>query len=188
MTHVVRNVLGWSGILAIVLLTAILSETVPLLQDLDAFIAQHKSPLLIATIGMSAIGFVLMIGGILHMILLEGTPTSDEAGEALSRGNRDREAVPDVWPTSTYHRWSRTIGGQAHDEFSFQEMKAAWRTGAWREETRWRRRFITTLGGLLAVFGLFSILFVIGEAWLKLLVGGAMLYAFVRLGWAFWRA
>ncbi|MDQ4078726.1 MAG: hypothetical protein M3220_21100 [Chloroflexota bacterium] len=96
--------------------------------------------------------------------------------------------TPNVSHTSTYRHWGRTIVGQAHDEFSFQEMKAAWRTGAWREETCWRRRFITTLGGLLALFGLFSILFVLGGAWLKLLVGGAMLYAFVRLGWSLWRA
>lgn len=67
-------------------------------------------------------------------------------------------------------------------------MKEAWRTGALWRDSRWRRRFCATAGGLMMVFGGFGVFFVIGPASIKLLVGGATLYALVRLTWGLWQA
>ncbi len=64
---------------------------------------------------------------------------------------------------------------------SFAEIKAAWRARAWRSNARWRRVFVTSAGALLFTFGLFSLFLVVGPAWVKVLVGGAMTYAAVML-------
>lgn len=48
-----------------------------------------------------------------------------------------------------------------------------------------RRRFVTTVGGLMTVAGLFGFLFVLGPPSIKILTGGALLFALVRTAWGF---
>ncbi|MGH7207002.1 MAG: hypothetical protein ACREI2_12430 [Nitrospiraceae bacterium] len=64
-------------------------------------------------------------------------------------------------------------------------MKAAWKSGAvWRDSV-WTRRLITTVGALMMAVGLFGFFVVIGPPWIKVLMGGALLYALVRMTLAF---
>ena len=176
-----KGVLPWVGMLAIVFLAVIIGEAFPPLKGLERFLKAHQFPFLAATIGLTAVGFVLMMGGILDLLMAQGAPMSREEVEELHRETRDLGARPYIWRASMYRIWGKTAGAQAHEEFSLHAMKDAWRTGAWRRDAQWRRRFVTTAGGLMLVCGGLSFVFVIVPAGIKLLIGGAMLYAFVRL-------
>ncbi|MBI4012565.1 MAG: hypothetical protein HY359_09675 [Candidatus Rokubacteria bacterium] len=80
------------------------------------------------------------------------------------------------------------VGSQAEDRASFAEVKAAWRARASRWSARWRRMFLMGLGGLLMLVGGFGAMVVAAPPGIKLLFGGALGYALVRLVWGFRRA
>lgn len=73
----------------------------------------------------------------------------------------------------------------AGDQATFAEVKAAWRSGAWRRSVRWRRLFAMAAGAALLLFGLFGLCFVVGPPGVKLLAALAVAYAVARtvLGW-----
>jgi len=75
-----------------------------------------------------------------------------------------------------------------HDEASFREVKTAWRQRAWRISSRWRGVFVIAGGAMLMGLGLFAFFFVIGPPFIKVLIGAAVVYAAIRMAWAFWRA
>lgn len=176
-----KRSLPWVGMLAIVFLAVIVGEAFPPLKGLERFLKAHQFPFLAATIGLTAVGFVLMMGGILDLIMAQGAPMSHEEVEELHRETRDLAARPYIRRASMYRIWGKTAGAQAHDEFSLHAMKEAWRTGAWWRHAQWRRRFVTTAGGLLLLCGVLSVVIVLAPAGLKLLIGGALLYALGRL-------
>lgn len=60
-------------------------------------------------------------------------------------------------------------------ETTLPAMKAAWRSGEWREP-HWRRIFLTACGAGLLTFGLFGIFVVIAPWPVKILCAGAILY------------
>jgi hypothetical protein len=183
-----KSIFGWSAMFALLVLAIVVSETVPLVKDLESLIKQHEFWLLVGTGGMAVLGFVLFMGGGLDMLMTQGEPMSHEEVEDLDRSNRDLAAQPYTWRASTSRIWGKTSGGEVYDEFSFRSMKDAWRTGAWWRSSQWRQRLVITAGGLLMIFGGFGLAFVLAPASIKLLVGGAMLYALARLTWGFWRA
>ena len=183
-----KNLLGWAKMFGLVLLAIILAEAFKPLKALEQLVKQHESVLLAGTIGMAVLGFVIFMGSILTLIMNQGEPMSHREVEDSSRRIRDQAAWPYTWRASAYRVFGKTAGRQADDEFSFHEMKEAWHTGAWLRNSEWRRRFITTAGGLLLVFGIFGIIFVVGPAWIKLFAGGAALYALGRTAWGFWHA
>jgi hypothetical protein len=67
-------------------------------------------------------------------------------------------------------------------------MKEAWWAGAWRRETVWRRRYIMTLGALLLAIGVFGMAFSVFPPPVKVLAGGALLYAMGMISWGLWKA
>lgn len=60
-------------------------------------------------------------------------------------------------------------------ETTLPAMKAAWRSGDWREP-HWRRIFLTACGAGLMTVGLFGIFIVIAPWPVKILCAGAILY------------
>ena len=78
-------------------------------------------------------------------------------------------------------------GREGSEEFTLGAMKQAWRSGAWRRETVWRRRFITATGAALLAIGLFGIAFTLGPPPIKAIVSVAMLYACAMLARGLWR-
>jgi hypothetical protein len=65
-------------------------------------------------------------------------------------------------------------------ETNLPAMKAAWRSGEWREP-HWRRLFMTACGAALMTIGLFGIFIVIAPWPVKVICAGAILYPAVRL-------
>ena len=182
------NLFGWAKMFGLVLLAIILAEAFRPFKDLEQLIKQQESMLLAGTIGVAVLGFVIFMASILTLIMNQDKPMSHREVEDLSQRMRDQAARPYTWRASAYRIFGKTGGRQAHEEFSFHEMKEAWHTGAWLRNSEWRRRFVTTAGGLLLVLGIFGIIFVVGPAWIKLFAGGAALYALGRTAWGFWHA
>lgn len=62
----------------------------------------------------------------------------------------------------------KAAGREGSEQFSFREMKQAWRNGAWRHETVWQRRFTRAIGALLLTIGIFGIVFTLGRPYSSL--------------------
>jgi hypothetical protein len=161
---------------------------VPGLKALDQLAARHELLLSAITLGMTAAGFALFIGGILYRLFGgEDEPTSDAGAEDLSQSvNMDAQPAAARFSAYRFRGWS--AGASAHDEFNLKEAKEAWRQGAWRASPRWRANFIVTAGALLFTVGLFGFFVVGAPAGIKLLYVAVILYAAVRLIVAFTRA
>ncbi|HEX2095196.1 MAG TPA: hypothetical protein VHG28_22560 [Longimicrobiaceae bacterium] len=171
---------------AVVLLVASVLGATPPMQALEAAMQAHQSVLLGVTGGILFVGFLLFMGGVLDLIIHAGEPMSHRDVEDMV--GRGRTGLRHAWRASAHRIRGRTAGSQGHDQFSFREAKDAWHSGAWLRDARWRRRYITTAGGLMTFIGLFGIFFVLGPAAIKLILGGALLYALVSMGRGFARA
>lgn len=142
---------------------------------------------LVTTGSAAVLGFVLMMGGILDLIMAQDRTLAHEDAVDVERSVR-MAARPVAWRATSYRVWGRATGREGSDEFTFHEMKQAWRSGAWYRETIWRRRFITATGAALLAIGLFGIAFTLGPLPIKAIVGAAILYACAMLARGFWLA
>lgn len=184
-----KRALNWVGMLAAVFVVLVIGEIVVPLTGLDDFISRHERVLMAMTIGMTALGFALFMGGILYRIFSGGgTPMSHADVEDSLRSTRITRGQPYFARASTYRFKGRSMGSSFSDAFSIKEAKQAWHERAWRDSPRWRGNFLVMTGALLLAVGLFGIFVVIGTNGIKLLCGGALLYAMTRTVTAFARA
>jgi hypothetical protein len=181
-----RNALHTIGNLLLILLVIAVGEALPPLQRLHAWTQAHRQTLLAVTISMTAVGFVLLMGMAIHMVLSRGTPMSKREIDALAA--RRLTSRPALWRRSAYRSRGTAVGAQAEDSASFAEVKAAWRARAWLVSPRWRRLFAGLIGSAFMATGMFGLFVVIGSPGIKLLCGGVLLYAWVRSIVAFARA
>jgi hypothetical protein len=80
------------------------------------------------------------------------------------------------------------VRGRGEDSASLAEVKAAWRSGAWRRSGRFRRMFAMITGALLMVVGVFGIPFVLGTPGIKMLIAAAWAYVAFQVVRGFRRA
>ncbi len=172
--------------LLLALLVVALGEALPPLQRLHAWTQAHQQPLLAVTISLTVVGFILLMGMAIHLVLTRGRPMSQREIEALAA--RRLRAQPALWRRSVYRVRGTAVGAEGHDSASFAEIKAAWKLKAWQVSPRWRRLFAGLLGTAFLATGLFGTACVLGPAGIQLLCGGALLYAWVRSVVAFARA
>ncbi len=181
-----RKILNIAGGLALVFVAAVLAELPPM-RVVVVWMQQHEWPLILATGGIGVVGFTLMMGGILKL-LMDQDQSLDHAGvEDVERSVR-MAGRPVTWRASSYRVWGHTAGRQGSEQFSFRELKQAWKSGAVRHDRVWKRRFITSIGALMMVVGLLGSFVVLGPGWVKVLLGGALLYAMCMISWGLWRA
>jgi len=171
---------------AAIVIGAVISE-IPPFPGWFKMVDAYQTPWLVATGSSAVLGFALMMGGILDLIMAQDRTLTHQGAEGVERSVR-LAAQPVAWRTTSYRVWGRATGREGSDEFTFREMKQAWRSGAWYRETLWRRRFITATGAALLAIGLFGIAFTLGPPPIKAIVGAAMLYACAMLARGFWRA
>ena len=184
----VRRVLEQALTLALFLLAFGIGEALPPLQRLHVWTLAHQKPLLWITVPIGAIGFVLFMYVAVSMVLAKGEPMSREEVDEMTRRNREQAMGPALWRRSAYRSYGLTVGSEARDSASFSEVKAAFRARAWEFSPRWRQMFLMMVGSALLFCGLFGSIFVIATAGIKLVIGGAFLYAVIRTVVAFSRA
>jgi hypothetical protein len=182
----IRGVLQTVLMVAGALLVIVVGEALPPLQRLHVWTLAHQKPLLMVTIPMAVIGLALFISGVVILALSKGRAMSREEIEASAR--RGFERSPAVWRRSVYRTSGLAVGVAGEDSASFSEIKAAWRDGTWRTNPRWRRMFLVLFGVAMFSTGLLASIFVVAQAGMKLLIGGAYLYAAVRTAVGFARA
>lgn len=172
---------GFLTMLALVFVVIILGEIVLPITGLDRLIARYEAGLTAATIGMTALGFALFMGGVLYRIFSGGgAPMSHADAEDISRSMLDSQRRPYLARASKYRFKGSSVGVSFHDQFSIKEAKEAWKQRAWRHSFRWRSNFVIMGGVLLFATGIFSIFVVIGPNGIRLLFGAAIFYALVR--------
>ena len=147
----------------------------------------NQAPWLVATGSAAILGFVLMMGGTLALLMDQDESLSHDEVEDVERSVR-MSARPVAWRATSFRVSDRAAGRQGSEQFSFREMKQAWRNGTWRREWIWQRRFITAIGASLLAIGIFGIVFTLGLPPIKAIAGAALLYSCVMLVRGFWRA
>jgi hypothetical protein len=183
----VTRLLQIALMLAVLFVVAVLAEFVTPLHAMDAHLAALpglKSALVGLTTGLAAVGVFLLVG---TQFIVRVGDERDLSQAEVERTVAARRA-PTAWSRFTYRLRGRAAGAGFSDEASFREVKEAWRRRAWRDEPRWRRFALMALGGLLTTLGLFGLPFVLGPPFIKLLVGGAVLYAAARTAIGFAQA
>jgi hypothetical protein len=180
-----KVVIQWVRTLTVVFGLIILGELLPPLRELDRWMAERQLGWLIGAGGLAFLGLVLMLDGMLDLLMAQGEPLSPEGAEAPAGSRRWPRAT---WRATRYRLPRRTSGTEGSEEFSFRALKDACRTGLVWRDARWLRRLITGVGALLMMVGVFGIPFVLGAPGIKLLTGGAVLYALTRFAWGMWRA
>ena len=171
-----------------VIALAILIGELPAVKTAGLVIDAHRDWLLPLTIGVTGVGFVLLVWGWSATGIQKGTPMTREEIEQLAAKTQI------LGPGKRYSKtrlWGKTTGVKVDppDTWTFQEMKGAWRSGAWRRDADMRRKYVATAGGVLFILGLFALFFVVFDpASVKLLIGATLLYATVRLYQGFRRA
>jgi hypothetical protein len=173
--------LQWFATLAVALVVIMGADSIPALKRIDTLTNQHRGPLVEITLSVALLGFLIFMGSVIYYSVKGGSPLSAEEVEETARQVKYRNAS-----VSAYRFRGKTWGKGFEDSFSFAEAKRAGK--GWWKDPRWRRNFVVGGGALIMGLGLFGLLGVLGPIGTKVLLGGAILYAGVRLTWAFMRA
>lgn len=147
----------------------------------------NQTSWLTATGSAAVLGFALMMCGTLALLMDQDESLSHVEVEDVERSVH-MSAWPVAWRTTWFRVSDRATGCKGSEQFSFREMKQAWRNGAWRRELIWQRRFTSAIGASLLAIGIFGIVFTLGLPPIKAIAGAALLYSCVMLVRGFWRA
>jgi hypothetical protein len=183
-----RSVRGYLAGLAFVFLAILLAEIFkgPIAR-FEAALAPRFQAVNWALIGATAGGFLLFVGAAIYLGR-HGVSMGPEEVEEMLRRNREAAAGTALWKRWNYSFRGRSVGRSFGVEISFRQVKELLRSSGW-----WRDPFQASVvaaiaGGLLVVFGGFALFILHGPPWLKVLLGGWVLYALVRMTWAVARA
>jgi hypothetical protein len=181
-----KTLLNVAGGLALVFVAAVLAELPPV-RAAVAWIEAREWPLIIGTGSVGVLGFTLMMGGILKLLMDQDEPLNHADVEDVERSVR-MAARPVAWRASSYRVWGQAAGRQGSEQFSFRELKQAWKSDAVWHDPIWKRRIITAIGALMLTVGLFGSFVVMGPPWIKVLMGSLLLYALSRISWGLWKS
>ena len=182
-----KNAIAYLKLFGAIILWIAAGE-IPAVHAFSDWINANRFWLLPLTLGMTAAGLLVMIWGWITVGIKYGRPMSEEeAGQFL--------APPMLGPgtlSASKGVFKGDVRGRKLDqpvEWSFQEMKAAWRAGTWWSDPGMRRNYLITAGGLLLILSGFSVFMVVVKPpSVKLLMAGTVIYAIVRTAIGFRRA
>jgi hypothetical protein len=185
-----RFVIWIAVVLAAIFVAGVIGELVPPLKALEAWMTAQRVPLMYGIGGMTLLGVLVMLGGIMAVIRARGDARRlDHTGvENVARSVSDAQRGPRFRRASTYRIRGWTWGAAGDDEYSFRELKEAFASGAILREKLWRRRLVAMLGAALLFFGVFGAAIVYTPLALKILLFAAVVYAVVRITWGLIRA
>jgi len=177
-----KSLLYIFGLIAVIFVAAVLVDQIAVLKQVDAYFKEHPQPWINLTVVSTGLGLVLLIVAWISWGRLASQPMTDEEAHEYMRTRGAPLRRSGVFRGKAAGR--ETPEGVA----SFRQIKDAFRTGDWLRDP-WIRPFcVGMVGLLLAVLGGFGFFVVTSPPLVKLICAGAVLYAFGRTGWAFWKA
>jgi len=183
----VKTVLKWVKAVGVIFVVILVGE-LHAVKAAARVVDEQRPWLLPLSLGVTGLGFIILIWGWTRIGLRMGKPMTREEMEQLAAQTQI------LGPGKNFSKarlWGKTAGVKVDPpvEWTFGEMKAAWRNGAWRRDPDMRQKYIITAGGILFLLSGFSVLFLLFEPpSVKLILGGTVLYAAVRLVRGFRRA
>ncbi|HWX54106.1 MAG TPA: hypothetical protein VN176_05885 [Verrucomicrobiae bacterium] len=182
-----KGFLQWIATVTVALIVIVGAERVPALKRADTFTELHRQPLVAVTLAVTILGFLVFMGGAIYWTIKDGAPAGAQENGETGEAGRNLMPVAGQRPFFFWYRfWGKIWAQGFEDHASFAEVKQA-RHGWWGNP-RWRRNFVLLASGLTMGLGLFAFMAVLAPVGIKLLIGAAVLYAVVRLIWAFSRA
>ncbi len=176
-----KRLLQTIGFVAALFILAVVTDQFMPLRQLTNYLDDHPQPYRGVAIGLSIIGWSLLIGVFVFGIWIKGRPMREEQAREFMSTSAGRPRMARV-----------TRGPVAGREFrleaSFREIKAAFRTGSWLHDRSLWPILIGLVGALFAAYGMFGYFVVTGAPLVKLACVGALVYATLRTVWGFWKA
>ena len=183
-----RGVRGWLAGFALVFLAIVVAEIFkgPMAR-FEAFLARHHGAVQWSLIGATAGGLLLFVAAAIYLGR-HGVSMGPEEVEEMLRKNRETMAGPAAYRRWRYSFYGKSAGRGFDVEISFRQLKEVLRQPGWWRDPTSLSLLAAVAGGLLMVFGGLSLFVFYGPPWLKVLIGGWMLYALVRMTWGLVRA
>ncbi len=181
-----------TGLFILALLAAaVVAEYITPLHDLDAYLQVHpgvaRGSWIVIT-GLTLLGTLLLVGTPFVVRVGDERRLRQEEAEALFIDSQGEEDDSEGWQISIDRFWGKSVGSAFGDEASLSEVKGAWRQRAWRTSPRWQRLFLMMAGGSCLLFAMLALFMLIGSPLIRLISIIALLYATLRISWAFWRS
>jgi hypothetical protein len=184
------SILQYARMLASALIAVFLAAVVaelPPIQALHQSVQSQHEWWLMTAVATVAVGFILMMGGILNLLMAQGRELNHEEAEDVERSVR-MARWPVTWRATSYKVQGTAIGREGSDQFSFRDMKEAWRRGAWKRESIWRRRYATAVGAMILFVGICGVIFVVSPPAIKVLTSVAFFYTLFMTSRGLWKA
>lgn len=176
------------GTLLMALVIIAVGEVLPPMQELEQWMAPRRELLLWITGAAAFAGFCLFMGTVACRVIVGGRSLDRREIEHHVQSTQDGLNRPYASRVSKYSVPDRAIGGEFNDEFTLGQLKQAWRRRLWRTDPQWRFRFLISCGAAVMALGIISVIVVLTTPGIKLLMGGAFLFACIRIVWAFIQA
>jgi hypothetical protein len=172
----------WLQIVLMLVVSYALAQS-PVGQYAQRYLAAHHALFLAITITLLVCGVVLLAVTLVWTGLQQTSRQPLPPNSPVDRAWRDR---PVIASASVYRFKGKSFSASVEDSWKFAEMKAAWRSGAWRSDPVWRRRYLACVSFLIIAVGIPGVVIAgSGSAWGLMLFAIVALYVLVRLAWAF---
>ncbi len=169
------------------LIIAIAAGELPLVKAAAAWVDGHRTILLPLTAALMSAGGLALGYGVVGVGRERGRPMTHAEFEQLAA----RTQLPAGGKVFTTARFRGRLAGVVvpETEWTFGELKSAWRDGSWCRDPEIRRKYAVTAGGVLVVLAGFALIaIVVRPPAIKLLLAGAVVYALAQLTRALARA
>lgn len=171
-----RTLLHTILLIFLLVVFALALDRIALLKQITLYLSEHPDPLRAITIGMSIVGWMLLIGAFVLGFLTQGKLMREQNAKSFMQSGLHSRL------------YGKVIGREFRGASTFSEIKQVLHTGAWVHDSTWHPLLLGLIAVPLIAYGMFGFFIVIGPLLVKGLCAGALLYATVRTVLGFWQA